>query len=240
LNQKTTMSHSALKPTAAIAAIALLAACSGDVDVDVTVTDEESAAAVRLFDGESLAGWSHVLVEPLPMEDVWSVADGIIICKGEPLGYLRTQESYQDFTLTFEWRWAPGGEPGNSGVLVRIASEPETFMPKCVEAQLKHGSAGDIWAFFGASVDGDADRLREVTANPKLGDFKGYAKITDAEKPPGEWNQYEITVSGETMTLKINGTLVNEARGLDVVAGPIGFQSEGAEIHFRNIEIQPL
>lgn len=55
--------------------------------------------------------------------------------------------------LSFEWRWAPGSEPGNSGVLLRIAGEPETFMPKCVEAQLKHGSAGDIWAFYGAGLD---------------------------------------------------------------------------------------
>ena len=40
-----------------------------------------------------------------------------------------------------------------------------------------------------------------------------------------------------TATLKINGELVNKAHGLDVIAGPIGLQSEGGEIHFRNIRI---
>lgn len=216
---------------------ALLASCSPKEEAAIT---PPAPAAIDLFDGKSLAGWSHVLVEPVPMADVWSVVDGAIVCKGAPLGYLRTVDSYQDFTLTFEWRWAPGGEPGNSGVLLRIAGEPETFMPKCVEAQLKHGSAGDLWGFYGAAIDGDAARLREVKANPNLGDFKGYAKTADAEKPPGEWNQYEITVSGGSISLKVNGTLVNEAHGLEVVSGPIGFQSEGGEIHFRNLRIQPL
>ncbi len=215
-------------------AAALLASCSPEAELG------EPKGPLTLFNGENLDGWSYVLVEDVPMENVWSVVDGAIVCKGEPLGYLQTTNAYQDFTLTFEWRWAPGGEPGNSGVLLRIASEPETFMPKCVEAQLKHGSAGDIWAFFGASIDADGERAREVTGHEALGDFKGISKIKDAEKPPGEWNHYEITISGETLTLKVNGELVNEATGLDVVSGPIGFQSEGGEIHFRNLELSPL
>ena len=199
-----------------------------------------AAAPIDLFNGKNFDGWSHVLVGDAGLQDVWSVVDGVIVCKGEPLGFLQTEKSYQDFKLTFEWRWAPGREPGNSGVLLRIAGKAETFMPKCVEAQLKHGSAGDIWAFFGAGINAEGERAREVKANPRLGDFKGMAKIKDAEKPPGEWNRYEITVSGGKLTLKVNGELVNEATGLDVLAGPIGFQSEGAEIHFRNIQLQTL
>jgi PII-like signaling protein len=38
----------------------------------------------------------------------------------------------------------------------------------------------------------------------------------------------------------INGVKVNEAQGAEVVRGPIGFQSEGGEIHFRTIRIIPL
>ncbi len=30
-----------------------------------------------------------------------------------------------------------------------------------------------------------------------------------------------------------------QAHGLDVIAGPIGLQSEGGEIHFRNIRLSP-
>jgi hypothetical protein len=222
-----------------IGAAILLAACS-KTPVATTVETSAAETSVSLFDGTSLAGWSHVLVgEGVKKEDVWSAKDGTLVCKGTPFGYLFTNDSYQDFTLNFEWRWAPGGEPGNSGVLLRIAGEPATFMPKCVEAQLKHENAGDIWGFFGASIDGPAERITEIKDHESLGDFKGVKKIKAAEKPPGEWNHYEIKVSGENLTLKVNGELVNEASGLDVLSGPIGLQSEGAEIHFRNIHLIP-
>ena len=224
-----------------VAAASLLASCSAETKSpapQAAAPEAGAKEAIALFNGRNLEGWSHVLVGGVDMEDVWSVVDGVIVCKGEPLGFLQTKGSYQDYTLSFEWRWAPGKEPGNSGVLLRIASKAETFMPKCVEAQLKHGSAGDIWAFYGASIKAEGERAREVKANPNLGDFKGVSRMKDAEKPPGEWNRYEITVSGDTLTLKINGELVNETSGLDIVNGPIGFQSEGAEIHFRDIRLQ--
>ncbi len=216
------------------AAILVVSSCSKPQDA----AGKPAAGPVQLFNGTNLEGWSHVLVgEGIGKEEVWSVKDGTLVCKGEPLGYLFTNGSYQDFTLSFEWRWAPGGKPGNSGVLLRIAGKPATFMPKCVEAQLQHESAGDVWAFFGAGITGPSERSQEVKDHETLGSFKGFKKIKAAEKPPGEWNQYEIKVSGGSLELKINGELVNQASGLDVLSGPIGLQSEGAEIHFRNIRI---
>lgn len=192
-----------------------------------------------LFNGKTLEGWSHFLADDTPADEVWSVSDGVLICKGVPNGYLFTDNVYQDFRLVLEWRWAPGREPGNSGVLLRIEGKAISFLPKCVEAQLKHESAGDIWAFYGRSVTGDEARLAKVEGHEVLGDFHGVSKMKMAENAPGEWNRYEIEVAGDTLTLHINGQLVNEARGLDILAGPIGLQSEGAEIHFRNIHIEP-
>lgn len=217
--------------TLAVAGI-LLASCSKK-------TAPTAETTTPLFNGTDLTGWSHVLVgEGVKIEDVWSVKDGVLVCKGKPVGYLFTNGSYQDFKLTFEWRWAPGTEPGNSGVLLRIAGKPATFMPKCVEAQLKHESAGDILGFFGATTEGSPERIQEVKDHKELGNFKGLKKIKAAEKAPGEWNRYEITLSGGNMELKVNGELVNQASGLDILAGPIGLQSEGGEIHFRNIELK--
>jgi len=46
-------------------------------------------------------------------------------------------------------------------------------------------------------------------------------KARDAEKPPGEWNQYEITARGDTVTLSINGKLVNRATGCEQTPGKI-------------------
>ena len=48
--------------------------------------------------------------------DVWQVADGVITCKGTPLGYLRTKKDYTDFVLTLEWRHPASLPPGRGGV----------------------------------------------------------------------------------------------------------------------------
>lgn len=196
---------------------------------------------ISLFNGKNLDGWDYFLIDPeVKMDDVWSVQDGILVCKGEPLGYLFTKEKFTNFRLTVEWRWAPGGEPGNSGVLLRIASKSVTFLPQCVEAQLQHGSAGDIWAFYGAKVQGAPDRFKEIKDHKKLGNFAGVGKITDAEKPAGEWNKYVIKLDGPNLTLSVNGKKVNEATGLEVVPGSIGLQSEGGKIEFRTVKLVPL
>ena len=202
---------------------------------------DQQCKAIKLFNGKCLDGWQAFLVDPdVKMEDVWSVEDGILICKGEPLGYLYTKKKYTNFRLTLQWRWAPGKEPGNSGVLLRIAGGAVSFLPRCVEAQLKSGSAGDLWAFYGAKLKGAPERMKVIKAHKTLGDFMGVARIKDAENEPGQWNTYEITLDQGNLTVVINGQKVNEATDCDIIAGSIGLQSEGAEIHFRNIRLTEL
>jgi len=213
---------------------AVFAACSVAAAAD-------DGKTVELFNGRNLDNWTcHVVTPGVKLEDVWRVEDGMMVCKGEPLGFLATKDKFQDFELALEWRWAPGKKPGNNGVLLRISSAPIGFMPKCVEAQLKSGSAGDIWAFRGFGLTGPADRLKKVEKNPALGDFVGVGKLAAAEKEPGQWNSYLITLQGDKLTIVVNGQKVNEATGLEVVAGNIGLQSEGGEIHFRNLKLKPL
>lgn len=195
---------------------------------------------IDLFNGRDLTGWDYFLVEPdARMEDVWSVQDGMLVCKGEPLGYLYTKDDYTSFRLDVEWRWAPGTEPGNSGVLMRIAGEPKGI-PRAFEAQLMSGNAGDLYSFHGLKMDGAADRKNYTEGHELLGNFVGLKKMQAMEKEPGEWNSYDITFDGPNLTVMVNGTKVNEATDADVISGPIGFQSEGGEIHFRKIRLTPL
>jgi hypothetical protein len=202
---------------------------------------DEKAKTVDLLADGSLDGWNCFLVDPnVKQEDVWSVKDGVLICKGEPLGYLYTKQKFTNFKLSLQWRWAPGAEPGNSGVLLRITGDAISFLPKCAEAQLKGGSAGDVWGFYGFNLKGDAARMRIVKDHEKLGNFQGVGRITGTEKEPGQWNTYEITFHQGQLTVAINGEKVNEATDCDVVIGHIGLQSEGGEIHFRNIKITEL
>ena len=214
-------------------ALALLAYClpgSGQADEQKTV---------KLFNGKNLKGWEYFLTDPAAkMDDVWSVEDGILICKGEPKGFLATKKKFKNFKLTVEWRWAPGKQPGNSGVLLRITGD-KMMLPKCVEAQLQSGSAGDIWAFQGFQISSDSPRFREKE-NDTIGKFMGVAKESGNEKEPGEWNKYDISLQGGHLVLMVNGKQVNECTGCDVVAGQVALQSEGGEIHFRTVELTPL
>jgi hypothetical protein len=197
-------------------------------------------AETALFNGISLDGWKFHLADPkAKMEGVWSVRDGTIICKGEPLGYLYTAKSYTNFKLSVEWRWAPGTKPGNSGVLMRINGEPRT-VPRSIEAQLKSGNAGDVYGFHGMKIAGEPARSRTQKAHELLGDFIGVTHMMPAEKQPGEWNRYDITLNGGNLSVSINGKKVNEVHDCDVVAGPIGLQSEGGEIHFRLVRLTPI
>jgi hypothetical protein len=178
---------------------------------------------IALFNGRDLSGWEYFLVdENAAMEDVWSVEDGILVCQGEPRGYLATVDEYQDFRLVVEWRWPE--EPGNSGVLLRITGEP-VMLPNCVEAQLRSGSAGDMYGFNGFTIGAEGNRQPALERN---------------EHEPGEWNRYEITAEGGTITVVLNGIQVNEATDCDIRPGQIGLQSEGGVIHFRTVTLTPL
>jgi hypothetical protein len=170
-------------------------------------------------------------------QQVWQVEDGIIICKGTPLGYIRTEQAFADFKLQLEWRWPKDKKPGRGGVLIRMTGEDKIW-PKSLEAQINSPDAGDFWGLVGYNLSGPADRYKQIE-NEQFGKLTNLKKTKAAEKPPGEWNLYEILAEGPVVTLKINGQVVNRATGCDVEPGKICLTSEGDEIHFRNIRLIP-
>ncbi len=220
-----------LRLTTVLTAGLLLAGCQ-------CLTSPGKAKAA--FNGRDLTGWTYLLEKPdVKMADVWSVRDGILICKGEPLGYLASQESYTNLRLLVEWRWAPGTKPGNSGVLLRINGQPRP-LPRCLEAQLQNGNAGDLLGLQGMGISGDPARLSQIANHAVAGDITIVKKLAALEKPPGEWNRYEIELRDGTLKAWVNGTFANEASGCEILSGPFALQSEGGEIHFRKVEVAAL
>jgi hypothetical protein len=189
---------------------------------------------VRLFNGRDLTGWTAVSDQKdADPARTWSVAGGVLKCSGKPVGYLRTDREFADYVLTLEWRWPVGTEGGNNGVLVH-ASKPRALgiWPKSIEVQLHAGNAGDLWV-IGTELDvPDKARRKEGRRHKNLTD--------NSEKPIGEWNRMEITCKGDTLRVKVNADLVNEATHCTVARGAIGLQSEGVPIEFRNIMLTPL
>ncbi|HEV8111455.1 MAG TPA: PVC-type heme-binding CxxCH protein [Planctomycetota bacterium] len=205
-------------------------------DVLALLTSNPRAAGKNLekralFDGKDLAGWTFFLEDPnAKMEDVWSVKDGVLRCKGRPIGYLRTTEDFTSFVLTVDWRFDPAQGAGNSGVLLRMTGADKVW-PRSVEAQLNSGDAGDIWNIDAVPAQVDPARTqgrRTVKLAPS------------SEKPLGEWNRYVITLDGGELTLEVNGVKQNEAQWVEEIPGKICLQSEGAAIEFRKVEIVPI
>jgi hypothetical protein len=197
------------------------------------VTAEESKQAEQLFNGKDLSNWTWVTDKgDTNLDGIWSVKDGVLRCKGNPRGYIRTKkDDYQDYSLIVEWRWP--GKGGNNGVLVH-SSTPGALgvWPKSIEVQLAHGNAGDFWV-----IGTDLDVPNEETR--KKG--RRHLNLTDdSEKPLGEWNQMEITCQGDEIVVKVNGELVNRAENCSVTKGAISLQSEGTPIEFRKVELTPL
>src|SRR5262245_39087333 len=199
--------------------------------------EEQKGKAIALFNGKDLTGWKTFL-DPRDKgktkpEDVWTVKDETIHCKGKPFGYIITEKEYGDYVLEVEWRWP--AKAGNSGVLCHVTGKDKIW-PKCWEAQLFAGRAGDIWLVDGFKMDVDKDRQDPKQARH----FFRMKTDKPVEKKVGEWNRYKITCKGDTVRLEINGQLVNEGKNAEATKGKILLQSEGAPIHFRNIKLTPL
>jgi hypothetical protein len=154
------------------------------------------------------------------------------------------------------------GEDGNA------AKDFNSPWLRSVEFQIIEGGTGDIILVNGYDRGSDkviAPRLMaKVAANGKnwdpagksteftrgridwqyrdLGwkDVLGFRGAKDAEKPPGQWNRLEAICEGGDVTYFVNGVKVMEGRDGSFKSGRLLFQSEGAEIFFRLIELQPL
>lgn len=199
-------------------------------NIRVRELDKPLPGETALLNGKNLDGWKAFLNDGAKMEDVWSVRDGVLVCKGTPAGYIHTAKEYRNFILRVQWRWSPESKKtGNSGVLLRVSGQPKVW-PRCLEAQLEHGNAGDFWKIENFPATTDAARTNG----------RNCKKLVPAERSIGEWNEYEIVVVGGTVRIAVNGELENVAAECDAIAGVIALQSEGTEIHFRDVRIVAL
>jgi hypothetical protein len=153
---------------------------------------------IILFNEQNGDNQMIVLREDTVETAVFYIEDGVLTVSGNPFGYIRTTERYENYELNLEWRWVE--EPSNSGVLLHISGDDQVW-PHCVEAQLKHESAGDfvlIREGARATIDGQDHALEPG------GHWASSIKKMQpsSEKPPGEWNHYRIvTLDGNVSFL---------------------------------------
>jgi hypothetical protein len=62
----------------------------------------------------------------------------------------------------------------------------------------------------------------------------------DVESPTQAWTRVECLCAGSRITVRVNGTTVNECYDVFPAAGKILLQSEGFELFVRKFELHPL
>jgi hypothetical protein len=189
--------------------------------------DAAAGDFVPLFNGRNLDGWVNVNCAP----ETWTVRDGMIVCTGIPTGVLRTDRHYENYVLELEWRHLK--KRGNAGLFIH--SDPVTALgqpfTRSIEMQIMDGNAGDMFSIHGATMRTDKPHPR------------GWMRSLPSEdrmNPTGQWNHYRIESRDGTATLAVNGKIVTRGYDLNPRRGCICLESEGSEIHFRNIRIKEL
>ncbi len=180
--------------------------------------------AVRLFNGESLDGW---VPSSDKCKDTFGVSEGVITNTGRPAGYIRTTADYTNYALHLQLRHLKGG---NSGVLLRMVGADKVW-PKSIEAQGQSGSMGDIW---------NIDNVKMTVAEDRTRGRHTTKRHPSNERPIGEWNDYEMTLDGGDLEIKVNNLVQNTATEVDEAGGKICLQSEGSPKEFRNIVLVPI
>ncbi len=185
-----------------------------------------------LWNGADFTCWKRFLPDASKsVDETWSIENGLLRCTGRPAGYMRTETPYADYHLHVEWRWT--AKPGNNGVLVHMSGQ-DVVWPRSLECQLAAGNAGDFWVIGGLEFAEHARGGKRVQG-------RRTTKLHESsEKPPGEWNQYDIICKDDWVVVLVNGVLQNVGTECSDKSGRICLQSEGAPIEYRNIWLEPL
>lgn len=177
-----------------------------------------------------LKGWYRVSVPPTNAlgRAQWHVdaAKKILICDGDG-GHdmLLMDREIGDAIFHFEFCYTKvEGKTGyNSGAYVRNSQN------------------GSFWhqAQFGDAKDGFLFGATQGPDGVKKFNLKKEVK-ENRVKPAGEWNTFEVTARGKTLTLWVNGAVTCQFPDCGLPKGRVGLEGEGYRIEFRNLKVKEL
>ncbi len=177
--------------------------------------------------------------------DTWRTEGELLICKGLPIGVMRSAKQYENFILEVEWRHMEAG--GNSGVFVwsDAKPDPESRLPGGVEVQMLELDWVNINNRDGvkppiAYVHGELFGVGGVETVPDNPRGTRSKSIENRAIGKGEWNSYTVVCVDGTIKLSVNGKYVNGISKSTIKKGYLCLESEGAEIHFRNFKLIEL
>ena len=188
---------------------------------------------------------------------------------GSHNGGISTLQEFENYHLKLEFKWGalkfhPRKDRKRDSGLLYHAVGPHGadggFWMRSQEFQIQEGDCGDYWGVAGGMMDipatGNEPEKYVYDPTASLLDFSSTSehgrrclKNPDAEKPSGEWNTVEIYCFGDTAVHIINGAVnmilyhsrqPGDGKEIPLTKGKIQIQSEGAEVFYRNIQLQPI
>jgi len=198
-------------------------------------------AISKIKEKDKQLSWVNVNTAP----DTWHKEKDILVCSGHPIGVMRSEKQYENFILHIEWKHIEPG--GNSGVFVWSNANPpeKTRLPDGVEVQMLELDWVNLNKRDGvtppvAYVHGELFGVGGVITLPDNPRNTRSKSIENRCKGKGEWNTYDVVCIDGVIKLSVNGKFVNGISKSTQKKGYICLESEGAQIHFRNIVIEEL
>jgi hypothetical protein len=238
----TTMKYATQISMATLMALTFSLGCFGQ-DPDIIFGKE--IAFDSLFSNSVSKGrpinWVNVNTD----SDTWRTEEELLICKGLPIGVMRSQKQYENFILEVDWRHMEPG--GNSGVFVWSDATPDakSRLPGGVEVQMLELDWVNLNTRDGkkppiAYVHGELFGVGGVSTVPDNPRGERSKSVENRAKGKGEWNNYKVVCVDGTIKLSVNGKFVNGISQSTIKKGYLCLESEGAEIHFRNFRLIEL
>lgn len=185
--------------------------------------------------------------------ETWTWKGDLLISTGQPIGVLRTQQTYSNFEMVVQWRHLRSG--GNSGVFVWVPEEalrdlkPDALPSGGIEVQaLDHGfreqyekrtgKKGDWFTTNGDVFAVGKSKMKPFPPTSPNGSRSFPRK--QLSKGVGEWNHYYIRGINGEVRLWVNGEEVSGGNGCEPRRGYLCLEAEGSPIEFKNIRIREL
>lgn len=195
--------------------------------------------------------------------------ENVIRISGEKWGGLITKNEFQNFhlRLEFKWgqqQWGPKKKAKkDSGILYySVGDHGADFgnWMRSQEFQIEEGNCGEYWGVAGGSEEIHASRISDSSYvynpkgpltifNEKSKSGRHCRKSQDSENPTGNWNTLDLycfngtsihMVNQKIMMVLHNSAQISHGLIQPLIKGKIQLQSEGAEIFYKNIQVEKL
>jgi hypothetical protein len=190
----------------------------------------DAAGFKDVFNGKDFTGWAGAT-------DGYEVKDGAIVNRPSKGGNLFTEAEYGDFVARVEYKMPPGG---NNGLAIRYPGKGQPSSEAMCEVQVLDDNAAKH-----AKLD---PRQYNGSVYGMIPAHRGY------DRPIGEWNLMEVTVTGHKIRVELNGTRIVDGDvstvtefmgdkkhpGKDLLRGHFGFAGHNDPVEFRDIRIKAL